>query len=314
MSGLQQSIAAGALIWLAAAGVSGLQPYSFAWPQLMVLAGAGIFVPAGLHVCRNHPAWRGVDWQQVDQLAPWLFAGAAGLALSMHGNALRWLCVLWIVCAAVVALLAVRLWRSAGGMPGLRIALAGWLQLSIGAAWAGADVLELSPMGFAGTVVRLTAAHFHFAGFCLPVLAGLAAASDPRRIMRWTGSVCAGGVLLVAAGITVTQMTADVRAESILASAFALAVGFFGMRQARMAWRIRSVFLGISSMSLIIAMSLALLYALRPFIPLPWLNLPFMWAVHGSLQVFGFAGCGLIAWHRVQRTSSPQSNAASPSL
>ena len=69
MSRLQQSIAAGALIWLVAAGVSGLQPYSFAWPQLMVLAGAGIFVPAGLHVCRNHPAWRGVDWPQVDQLA-----------------------------------------------------------------------------------------------------------------------------------------------------------------------------------------------------------------------------------------------------
>lgn len=301
MMRLSRSVGIGAVLWLAVAGFTGLQPHSFAWPQLMVLAGAGIFVPAGLHLCRTHPAWRGMDWRFLDRLAPWLAAGAAGLALSMHVAELRWLCVLWIAAAAAVSLLALRMWRNARGVPGLRIALAGWLQLSIGAAWAAADVMGLSPMGFGGAVVRLTAAHFHFAGFCLPVMAGLAAATAPTRAVRFAGALCAAGVLLVAAGITLTQLTADIRAEGLLASGFSLAVIWFGLLQAQIAWRVRSVLLGISSASLLAAMSLALLYALRPFVPMPQLQLPFMWAVHGSLQVFGFAGWGMLAWAHLLR-------------
>jgi hypothetical protein len=47
---------------------------------------------------------------------------------------------------------------------------------------------------------------------------------------------------------------------------------------------------------LCVATVFALLYALRLWIPLPRLHIPRMWAIHGSIQVFGFALCGLIGW------------------
>jgi hypothetical protein len=77
--------------------------------------------------------------------------------------------------------------------------------LAIGASFAVTDRLGARPFGFAPEVILLTAVHFHFAGFVLPLAGALALG---RRPSRWL----AIGLGLVLIGIPTT------------------AVGFFGLR------------------------------------------------------------------------------------
>ena len=52
----------------------------------------------------------------------------------------------------------------------------------------------------------------------------------------------------------------------------------------------------ISGMSLLVAMLLALGFGLRYLFPALALPMPQMWAIHGSLNAFGFGLFGLLAW------------------
>jgi len=51
-----------------------------------------------------------------------------------------------------------------------------------------------------------------------------------------------------------------------------------------------------SGVSLFAAMVLALGFGLRYVIPNFALTMPQMWAIHGSLNAFGFGLCGILAW------------------
>lgn len=55
----------------------------------------------------------------------------------------------------------------------------------------------------------------------------------------------------------------------------------------------------ISGASLFAAMLLALGFGLRYVIPDFALTMPQMWAIHGTLNAFGFGMCGLHAWRCV---------------
>ncbi|HTO05065.1 MAG TPA: hypothetical protein VL069_15245, partial [Opitutus sp.] len=53
----------------------------------------------------------------------------------------------------------------------------------------------------------------------------------------------------------------------------------------------------LAGVSLLFGMSLAGLYASRSLIlPLPWLDVPWMRALHGTANALGFGLCGLFAW------------------
>lgn len=52
----------------------------------------------------------------------------------------------------------------------------------------------------------------------------------------------------------------------------------------------------VSGVSLLAAMLLALGFGLRYVFPNLALTMPQMWAVHGTLNAFGFGLCGILAW------------------
>jgi hypothetical protein len=43
-------------------------------------------------------------------------------------------------------------------------------------------------------------------------------------------------------------------------------------------------------------MALAALYGSRAFLPVSWLDIPWMRALHGTANAFGFALAGLLGW------------------
>lgn len=180
---------------------------------------------------------------------------------------------------------------------------------AIGAAWLAAHRAGWAPWSFNPLIVLLTAAHFHHAGFTLPLIAGLQARTHPSRLTGGTCLAILAGVPLVAAGITCTHFGRFPFLEPVAVTV--LVLGALGVASVQLICGLRreagqwpSLGFLISGASLIVAMLLALGFGLRSLAPELALPLPNMWQLHGSLNAFGFGLCGLLAW-RARLTRHP---------
>jgi hypothetical protein len=188
---------------------------------------------------------------------------------------------------------------------------AGLIYSGVAAAWLLADRAGFRPLGFSPVIVLLTAVHFHFAGLLLPVLAGQALRQFPPSFFG-VGVALAVimGVPAVAVGITAAQRGAGSGFETIAAGLMALGgigVAVFQVRlvsQSKWGRGPRACWL-ISALSLGFGMFLAATYGFRSVIePWPWLDLPWMRALHGTVNAFGFGFCGVLGWFLVRKSRS----------
>jgi hypothetical protein len=175
--------------------------------------------------------------------------------------------------------------------------------LGVGGAWLLADRAGFRPLDFDPAIVTLTAVHFHFAGLLLPLFAGraLGAFPDSRAASRAAVGVVLG-VPAVAVGITTTQLGWGPAFEGAAGWGLALSAMSVAILHVRLAvepggaWLGRGLF-GIAGVSLFFGMLLAGFYATRAFaVPLPWLDLPWMRALHGTMNALGFGLGGTVAW------------------
>ncbi len=178
---------------------------------------------------------------------------------------------------------------------------------AVGAAWLVAFALGWNPLGFDRLIVLLTGAHFHHAGFTLPLLAGCVAQRVPSRLGSVACWLILLGIPLVAFGITWTHLVGPSALEGWMASV--LVVGCLGVvwQHLRLAMSkvsasknvMSRVWFVISGLALLVAMTLAQLYALRDSgLPMPALPLGTMWATHGTLNTFGFGLLGILGWRK----------------
>lgn len=175
---------------------------------------------------------------------------------------------------------------------------------AIGAAWLVANRAGWTPWNFDPLIVLLTAAHFHHAGFTLPLMAGLNAKASPGCWTRFSCVAILLGVPLVAVGITCTHFGVLSFVEPF--GVTVLVLGALGVSVSQMRrglereWSLwtRAGFV-ISGVSLLAAMLLALGFGLRYVLPNLALTMPQMWAIHGTLNAFGFGLCGILAWRGV---------------
>lgn len=172
---------------------------------------------------------------------------------------------------------------------------------AIGAAWLVAHRANWTPFGFDPLIVLLTAAHFHHAGFTLPLMAGLNAKANPGCWTRFLCVAILAGVPLVAAGITCTHFGVLRFVEPFGVTVLVLGALGVAVSQIRRGlekqcgWLVRAGFV-ISGVSLLCAMILAMGFGLRHVVPNWALTMPQMWMIHGTLNAFGFGLCGLLAW------------------
>ena len=179
---------------------------------------------------------------------------------------------------------------------------------AIGAAWLVAHRANWTPWGFDPLIVLLTAAHFHHAGFTLPLMAGLNAKASPGCWTRFSCVAILAGVPLVAAGITCThfgvlRFVEPFGVTVLVIGALGVAISQIrrGFDKKQAEW-VRFCFV-ISGVSLLSAMILAMGFGLRHLVPNWALTMPQMWMIHGTLNAFGFGLCGLLAWRGAQRES-----------
>jgi YndJ-like protein len=200
------------------------------------------------------------------------------------------------------------LWCSAVVLRGLKfdfsltylMTLAAFGFLTNAALWLVFDRFDYQPLGFSAWIVLLTGAHFHYAGFSLTLSLALLLMENPNNIWAKIASYgVLSGVVLTATGITTTQLSYTHFIETIAGvwmstAAFLSGIAFL-LRGLSERSNARYLFI-IGAICLLLAMLLAFLYALRTVLPLSFLSIPTMQAVHGSLNALGFGTLTLFGW------------------
>jgi len=255
------------------------------------------------------PLWFGMARVQ-HQLGYAAAVALAGSFIATPGVGAALLALPWLVARLfVVKDLAVEWPRTGMPSPATACVHAAAVFPAIGSAWIVAHRANWTPWGFDPLIVLLTAAHFHHAGFTLPLLAGLNAKANPGCWTRFSCVAILLGVPLVAVGITgthfgVLKFMEPFGVAILVLGALGVAVsqvwrGF--ERQRSIMTRIGFI---ISGVSLFATMVLALGFGLRYVIPNFALTMPQMWAIHGTLNAFGL--CGILAWRgAVTRSACP---------
>lgn len=304
-------------------------PWELGWPVFWLLGAAFVLMPGVWQLakanCQTPTAWRWVFWAQLPAaLCLWLaFIQPVGLVAGL-------LSLPWLLVTALVALLgAGRLWGIWFSSPLRNFAIQARLLLSrehvwtlaenvglvylvVGGGWATLHRFGLRPLGFDPAIVLMTALHFHFAGCALPILAGAAGRAQPGPLNRWAALGVCASVPLVAIGITATQLGWGLWLESLAALVMAASGLGVALAYARLAHQSpyparARVCWGLAASALTLAMLLAALYALRAYLHLPWLSLPFMWAIHGTANAFGLGFLGLLGWRLAGVQTAPDS-------
>jgi len=290
----------GAGIWL---GVTAPLPRDSQWmitslllfvPLVLIRLGFAFMIPHG-HVIR-YRWWYTVSYSQLPAA---IFLTAA--FLTPAGTVAGLLALPWFCFTLLLAGLALDEIRHRPTLVEFG-RLGAMLLLPVGAAWALMSRSGLQPLGFAPIIVLLTAVHFHYAGFALPLLAG--------ELLRWRNNVLnralliavLAGVPMVAVGITTTQLGGPREVELLAAITLAVVGILLGLGHVRQAahwpgWV--GLLLAVSGLSLIAALGNSGLYALGQYGLIPRIEIPFMVHWHGAINAVGCALCGLFAWHLV---------------
>jgi hypothetical protein len=176
----------------------------------------------------------------------------------------------------------------------LRVFALGYLLT--GSIWALFFLGNFRPFDFSLTIVSLTVAHFHVAGFVLTVAIASLWRMQPTVLHRFLAIAALFGMPSVALGITLTQMGFPPFVEWFSGLLFA----FMALGTALAYWQLGTINKGkkailwqISAGSLAFGAVLAGLYALRFVMPLSFIHIPNMKLLHGTVNTLGFGWCCL---------------------
>jgi len=278
-----------------------LSPFDVGWAHALLLFAPLVLVPLAL---RCFPlaapmsfAWRTATILQLPAvlLLTWSF-------LTPQGNVAAALSLPWLAVTGLLAMVGLSgAWRNhRGPLAGLSLDVA-LVYLAIGAFWTTLDRWGQRPLDFEPVIVLLTGIHFHYAGFMLLVLTALAMRQLPGRLSSMTGIGVIVAVPLTAVGITASQLGYGSLLEALAAWFMALAGISVGVLYCRLGLRqtapasSRSLFL-LAGLALLAGMGLAGLYGARFYCSIPWLDIPWMRALHGSLNALGFSLAGIVGW------------------
>lgn len=164
----------------------------------------------------------------------------------------------------------------------------GMMYLFIGGIWFFAYIAEIDT-GFSPLITWLTAIHFHYSSFLLPIFVGFLGRLYKTTLYKIVCTIILITPMIVAIGITFFPWLEVV-------SVILYIIGIYGLIflafKAPFTSRLQKVLVLISFGALGITIIFSLLYAAR----VPTVNIDFMLRFHGFFNCVSFALCGLIGW------------------
>lgn len=291
--------------------------------EVLFLLAPLVHVPLGLRVVRKLQAECSLFGRLAIRLLP---IGAIAAAVSFWPRtglsagflAAGWFFVCLLLAAEGLVLFFRGGYRSAEGI----CTSVGLVYLAVGGVWLVLSRSGVTPMHFAEPIILLTAVHFHFTGFALPVIAAATGRALANRapngalatLFPYVGAGIVSGPAILAGGFVFGYPLWKLLAALFLATVcIALAALVFSVVP-RIEPRSAPVLLCISASSLIIGMVLAGAYVIGDFTQRYWLLIPRMARWHGTANALGFALCGLAGWALANgegaQSTSPQPRSA----
>ena len=185
---------------------------------------------------------------------------------------------------------------------------AGLVYVIVGGIWLTISRAGLTPMEFSPVIVLLTAAHFHYAGFATPIIAAQAGEFLPsagviRSIYLFALWSVILNPILIALGITFSPLIEVICSILLAVGLGVLALLIIGVLLRKIENGIARIFLLISSLSLLVTMTFAVLYTWGEYRGVAVVDIPGMVETHGIINALGFALCGLLGWEAAMRRS-----------
>ena len=190
------------------------------------------------------------------------------------------------------------------------------LYISVGAGWLALYRFGIAPMNFSLLIVLLTAVHFHYAGFGVPVLAGLLGAGLSkqqgwlRAFYQLTVFLMIAGVPMVAVGITFSPLL-EVVGAFVMASGGACLGALFLRHALQLQWpSFARLCFAVSGLAAFAGMSFAILYGVGEYTGAFLVSIPQMIRFHGWGNAVGFVGLGMLAWNFSELKNKPSQGAS----
>lgn len=251
--------------------VPGISPFVFRQSQLR----AAQFIEYGLIQC--YPAAA--------------FFPVLALVTEIGGFALIW----WMYTVFIALYAILRLWETKIHRIEETSVLFGLIYLAGGGFWFFAYAAHLQIMQFAPLIILLTAVHFHYSAFLIPIFNGLLGRTirKHRMLYNWITWVILLSPLLIALGITYSK-TLDVIAVSIYMAAIYLHAFF--VFTAAFRTKTGAFLIRLSSAVLMITIAFSMIYSFGVFQQEVTLTINQMIWIHGFVNAFGVILPALIGW------------------
>ncbi|MGF7528944.1 YndJ family protein [Bacillus paralicheniformis] len=262
--------------------------------EALLLLAMLFFVPAALDLTQHENGM----FRLISACFPYA-ACAASLSLLFHSPLFS---AIWLCYTGMIALYGVlRLWERGG--KGLEEASidSGLLYLPFGGGWLFAYTLNLQVMDFSPLIVLLTAVHFHYSAFLIPIFNGMLGRKLKKKGLFYTAVtwLIMLSPLFIAVGISFSK-TIDVFAvalylAAIYGSGFLVSIAAFKNSAARR-------FVIFSSFTLMITIAFSLIYSYGVYRGRPTFTIQEMIWIHGLVNAFGVIIPALTGW----RLESPE--------
>ena len=275
--------------------------------EVILIAAPFLIVPLGLwHLDREGVAGTGLRRQGLVYFASWCSAILLTISLLLPTGA--WavlLAVPWMLFTYILAGIGlVHFFRHVRSLNEQLCYSAALVYVAVGGTWAVISRSGMQVMDFEPTIVLLTAVHFHYAGFALPLLSGLAIRTMTRHhLARLLILLIIVGIPLVGVGIAGDPLV-EIIAVGILAT------GCVGMALIQLGTALRCSLeparglLLVSSISLLLGMLLAVIYGIGEYRGEQLLGIPLMIPLHGIANSAGFSLAGLYGWRVLRRSAA----------
>ena len=274
------------------------------WPFLMLTIAQLIYVPIALRIIVVKKDWFAKLYKY--------FATLAYLAIVLLEitSAAKWdvlFAAVYLLFTIVIALYGFSRFFSRGFTSLEEFSIdVGLVYLSLGGAWFFAYIASIDT-GFSPLITWLTAIHFHYSAFLLPIFVGLLGRLYKPASYQVFCSMILVAPLIVAIGITFSRW---IELLSVLLYIISLS-GLISMAwktpfvRALQKWLVR-----ISFGALGVTIIFSLMYALSNGFGLTSVNIDFMLRFHGVLNCVLFALFGVVGWS----LTVPASSFAMPSF
>ncbi|MCP1123354.1 YndJ family protein [Bacillus sp. 3103sda1] len=269
------------------------------WPKLhpvesIILLSILLFIPMAFSIVDKRK--RDGDELFCYKLAVFIYPIAAISAMLAFVTNHFLFAIIWFIYTGIVALFGVCRLLERGWKPLEETAIdSGFMYLFLGGFWFFVSVANIPIMQFSSDIVLLTAAHFHYSAFLLPLSAGLLGRKQQKKSKLYTivMFIIIISPMTVAIGITYSRIF-----EFFAVLLYLISLYVYGI----FVWKTKftsisaKVFLIISSSTLMVTILFSLLYSYGNFRGMMTISIVQMVWIHGVVNGIGVALPACMGW------------------